>query len=93
MKKVTLTICLMLVLLTSGCAGRSGNLPYLPNEVGAFPIFVPGIFLAVKNINEVNAIMEAEKKADAEFGQLKNPVYFMKKDDAQATGFRSIHRF
>jgi len=31
-----------------------------------------------KNLkNEVNAIMEAEKKADAKFAQQKNPVYFM----------------
>jgi len=91
-KKMLLTICLLLMLL-NGCADRVGNLPLLPNEIDVFPLWMPGICLAVKNINEVNAIMEAEKKADAEFGQLKNPVYFMKKDDAQATGFRSIHRF
>lgn len=77
MKKVMCAICLLLVLLTNGCAGRTGNLPLLPNEIGVFPLWMPGICLVVKNINEVNAIMEAEKKADAEFAQMKNPVYFM----------------
>ena len=77
MKKVILTICLLVVLSMCGCVERTGNLPYMPNEVGVFPIFVPGVFLVVKNIDEVNAIMEAEKKADAEFAQKKNPVYFM----------------
>jgi len=91
MKKIILTICLLLVLLTSGCGretaytfGKSKgmshqqNFPFLPNEIGVFPICVPGLILVMKNINEVNVIMEAEKKADAEFGQIKNPVWFVK---------------
>jgi len=82
MRKVLLTICLVLALLVSGCVGLEGrsnreNLPFLPNEVGVLPVFIPSICLVVKNINEINTIMEAEKKADAEFGQLKNPIYFV----------------
>jgi len=77
MKKIVLIICLLLVLLVNGCAERVDNLPLLPNEIGVYPLLMPGICLTVKNINEVNAIMEAEKKADAKFAQQKNPVYFM----------------
>jgi len=42
-----------------------------------FPSLDARYLLSDKKINEVNAIMEAEKKADAEFGQLKNPVYYV----------------
>ena len=99
MKKVILIICLMLTLLVSGCGkemsyvrgipkgtAHQQNLPFLPNEVGILPLWMPGICLAIKNINEVNAIMEAEKKADAEFGQLKNPIYFIKRKETVSIG-------
>lgn len=89
MKKIMCTL-LIVAILFCGCAeetaytlGKSKgtlhqqNFPFLPNEIGMFPIFIPSIFLVMKNINEANAIMEFEKKADAEFAQMKNPVYFM----------------
>lgn len=76
-----LPICLIAISLIAGCVvGRTENLPFLPNEIGVYPLWMPGICLAVKNINEVNAIMEAEKKADAEFAQKKNTVYFMERN-------------
>lgn len=78
MKKIMCTICLMLALLVSGCAARTENLPYLPNEIGILPLMVPGIYLVVESVNEVNAMVDAEEKAIAENVQRKNPVYFMK---------------
>ena len=77
MKKVMLIICLLLMLF-SGCAERSGNLPLLPNEIGVFPFMVPGIYLVMKNVNEVNAMMRVERETLAEDMQRKNPVYFIK---------------
>lgn len=77
MKKVTCTICLLLMLL-SGCAERVGNLPLLPNEIGVFPLMTPGIYLVMKNVNEANAMMRVERETLAEDMQRKNPVYFIK---------------
>jgi len=75
MKKIILTICLVLVLLTSGCTERAQQ--WQTSSTGGLTFLIPSICLIVKNIDETNAIMEAEKKADAEFGQLKNPVWFV----------------
>jgi|GEM_PF-7092754 len=80
MKKVTCIICLLTLISSCGCAGRVENLPLLPNEVGMLPLVVPNIYLVMKNVNEVNAMMEAEDKAIAENAQKKNPIYFIKKE-------------
>jgi len=55
MKKIMLIIFLLLVLLVNGCAERVDNLPLLPNEIGVYPLLMPGICLTVKNIDDCSA--------------------------------------
>ena len=96
MKKKVLIICLVLFLLTSGCGRETGyafgksmgmshrqSFPFLPNEIGVFPMLVPAIFGVMKNINELNAMIEFERKADAEFAEMKNPIWFVKIKERQ----------
>ena len=78
MKKVTCTICLMLLLFISGCHGT----PQVIHSCHTHSLFrlsfmTPGLYLVEKNIKELNAMMEAEEKAIAENVQRKNPIYFM----------------
>lgn len=97
MSKKELIICLLLALLVSGCGEgttytrgisrgttHQQNFPFLPNEIGVFPIFVPGLILVMKSIDETNAIMEFERKADAEFAEMKNPVWFVRVEERQS---------
>ena len=50
---------------------------YVYFDIGPLPFLVPGIILIERNIKEVDAMVEAEKKAIVEDAQQKNPIYYV----------------
>ena len=80
MKRVMSTICLIAILLIAGCHGVS--LLDSPNTQApcSIPFMFPGWYLVGECIEDLDALMVAEWKADAEFENVKNPVYFMEEN-------------
>lgn len=79
MKKIMCTICLMLLLFISGCHGTPQVIHSChTHSLFTLPFMIPGLYLVEKNIEELNAMMEAEDKAIAGNVQRKNPVRMIK---------------